>query len=126
MDKIKKQWLISFYMFALVAVILVFTEDTVSECAYSFLKTALWLSLTYYFAYKKEGTAWLMWVMISTPIKELIDINNSPDGTFSDPGVATIFAVILSLEVYFLVNCYRLRRLNLTKINYKQPKPQCP
>lgn len=131
-EKVRKQWLVSLFIFtgisALSSLITYFGESSFKELseytgiAFSIL-FGLFVSavaliplfwITYHCAYKKRGTAWIMWIMISLPLGELSDIAKggwSQSAEWDSTGWIMVMTFLV-VEVYFWINCLRLRRVN--------------
>jgi len=77
-----------------------------------------WCWITYHCAYKKKGTKWLLWNMISLPLAELIGFSSQPKHEW---GIFIILFVTaaLTIEAYYWVNCYQLCKINLELKNEK-------
>ncbi len=134
-EKVRKQWLISFFAFIGISALSIllnyfggsefneFSENT--SPAFGVVCGLLILSLilifrfgiTYHCSYKKRGTAWLMWTMISLPLGELAGIRKGEWSQAAEWDFLRWFMVITSLgiEVFFWINCLRLRRVNLDR-----------
>lgn len=128
-EKIKKQWLISFYMITVISILFnpfmqmneKLLEDSNFFSVYTtiffwaFLETIPWFGITYYCSYKKRGTAWLMVTALTiyplavllTPLfvlNELIEVNQ----------FSWISLVIpLGFQIFYWMNSLNLYRANL-------------
>ncbi len=139
-ETVRKQWLISFFIYSAISalstlisisaiLILIrkasFTEAETTDIAsklvdltLSFLVLIPWFWITYHCAYKKRGTAWLMWTLILLPAGVLI--NGIMRGTWNQfaegPFLAKSIALMsLGIAVYYWINCLRLKRVNLDR-----------
>ncbi len=71
--------------------------------------------ITYYCSYRKKGTAWLSWILFSASLRLLYDMIQDLKNFYTDgPEVFTITfsSIAYSVGGFYLVNCWRLRRIN--------------
>lgn len=134
-EKVRKQWLISFFLFIGMTFVSIFFEgfgvgafngffentnldfsdfSVISSLIFSCLNLLLWGWITYYCAYKKRGTGWLMWIMITLPLRELVRIGKGELNQVALWDSFTWFLVVtyLCVEVFYWINCLRLRKIN--------------
>ncbi len=74
-----------------------------------------WFWIAYYCAYKKRGTAWLLWTIITIPLGEVIMIISGEHWIQTHTWSSFhLFHVIASLscEAIYWVNCLRLYKIN--------------
>lgn len=131
-EKVRKQWLISFFAFTGISALSIlftyfgggafneFSKNTSPAfgvvCGLLIVSLALiprfWI--IYHYSYKKRGTAWLMWTMILLPLGELVDIGKGRWNEVAELDCLGwfIFITFLGIEVFFWINCLRLRRVN--------------
>ncbi len=130
--KVRKQWLASLFAFTGITALSIFfiyfgdgafnefSENTPLAFSLSFglflssLVVVPWFWITYYCSYKKRGTVWLIWTMISLPLRELSSIGMGEWNQAADWDSLSWFMVItfLGIEVLYWVNCLRLLRVN--------------
>ena len=132
-EKVRKQWLISLYAITGISafpIILTyfggdggfneFSENTSPTFSIIFglfissLALIPWFWITYHCSYKKRGTAWLIWTMISLPLRELESIGKGEWHQVSEWDSLGWSMVIMSLgiKVFYWINCLQLRRVN--------------
>ncbi len=120
-NKIRKQWLISFYLlfgwsYMLKGYQLLLGPEKWYirlSIIISFLLSA-WFS--YYFAFKTKGTKWLLFLLIMLPIESMRRVGDMIDLRF-DLGFGTIIIVtslltFYGLRLYFWISCLLLFRIN--------------
>lgn len=133
--KVRKQWLVSFFAFTGIHALSAFlayigdgaysmvSENTSPALSVifgifiSFFILIFWFWITYHCAYKKRGTAWLMWTMISIPLRELADIGKGEWKHAAEWDSFGWFMVItfIGIEIFYWINCLRLRRVNAAR-----------
>ncbi|GAB4232814.1 MAG: hypothetical protein Tsb0021_11590 [Chlamydiales bacterium] len=129
--KIRKHWLISFYLTSFLGVFSFFSgiiEDknfqdlTKIELEIALILATLIMTplfyITYHCSFKKRGTVWLTLTIISFPfnlIKEISSINwkdivalNTGETFF----IFLLFLLMFGVEMYFIVSCFQLRKIN--------------
>lgn len=124
--EIRKKWLTSYFGVVLLLILSFFNGMTQSEAALPFIfLIALsivvnipWCWITYHCAYKKKGTRWLLWNLISMPLAEVIAIIKQPMEGWGAMNFI-ILGIALMIEGYYLFNSYQLRKLNLEMKNKK-------
>jgi len=139
--QVRKQWLLSFWLYYglplvfswLFSLLIAFGILTVGALSGNLgigvlLVLALLFSLgfslipmgiTYYCAYKKRGTKWLLFLLILIPIKILFVVPGASLGNAFTvvPVNGMLYSIFVTplwalLHVYFWVTCYRLRKAN--------------
>lgn len=127
--EIRKKWLSSYYAMAALLTLSIFNgfistvslgEMTKSEAVtnilfimvFSFIATIPWCWITHHCAYKKKGTKWLLWNLISMPVAEILGFVNLPNENWN---VLSLFfvGIAFTIEAYYLYNSYQLRKINL-------------
>ena len=122
-DRVRKGWLLSLFAECAASVLHNFIKfilpleglpsllSLIGVGVFIFLPAAaiaFWIP--YYCAYRKKGTAWLMWTMILTPfslIAELVRMSNEIPGIH----VVLLYAVY-AVYAYYWVNCHSLWTVN--------------
>ncbi len=115
-EEIRKQWLISFLvrfvvMYALyLFVIINFQLSEFLEIAMHTSLVSLSAFTTYHCAYRKNGTKWLLLLMVVLPIDRVWNVVQwVRDGAFSFWPMMVLF---IAVEIYFWINCLKLYRVN--------------
>jgi len=129
---IRKHWLFSFlglgcisflvYLFPLISRTNLFhpIDYNIATIAEMF-GVFIWSWITYHCAYRKRGTGWLMWVLISAPMIVLHDILKGDNQEviqhllYFHPVVFFITLIPLAGISWFWFNSLRLRKLNLRR-----------
>lgn len=130
-ELIRKQWLVSLYVFTAFH-----TVSTLLSClvggdftpliestgiafgsivvlALSCLLSVPLFWITYHCAYKKRGTAWLMWIMIVNPLGELGWLVGVYEVLAEGNGIFWyLLTIVVGIEVFYWINCWRLRKVN--------------
>ena len=136
-EKIRKRWLISLLadtaMGIIVALLAYFNYGLFQEISkynneffsismgfiLSTLPFVLSYWISYHCAYKKRGTAWLMWTLIIIPIGMIFGYPKHLPlflqliltwNTYEWPFIA----IKTGLEIYYWINCWTLRKINLS------------
>jgi hypothetical protein len=123
-NKVRKFWLISFFAYSNISVYNIFlalrdlsaTSGSLKEhpeiglyihATLALLGIIPWFWVTHHCAYKKRGTGWLLWTLISLPIWEfpglLISLQQTLDWNT---------LIWLMIGIIFWVNCIRLLKVN--------------
>jgi hypothetical protein len=138
-NKTRKTWLISFLIyiaFSIVSTLLIFFDllNGDSENLGIIVLTALLISalvtipsswITYHCAYKKRGTAWLMWIMIAMPLRELVNFSKGEWNQIDWSVIAIAYvAIAFGVEIFFWVNCLRLYEVNNKRLLALQTKKE--
>lgn len=114
---IRKKWLNSFIaimlLFSLDLILSIFVEADLREIVRSTIQISFWPFITYYCAYKKNGTKVLMLNLISIPLEQITLIATF----FYTPSVDNALALFIYIPLFtwFWITSYRLRNLNLTQ-----------
>ena len=129
-EKVRKQWLVSFFaimgtlavsnFFIWIDLVKEHTSIAVSIVIGSILTVLAltpWCWITYHCAYKKRGTAWLLWTAIWMSLRLLsvgivaavLDWSQAPELNTLE---WFIIMVYLGLELFYCVNCFRLLMVN--------------
>ena len=122
--KIKKQWLISFFILVGYGISgqiysLLFEKDEHQIAAVgTLIAIMIWGCATYFFAYHKKGTKWLLYVMIMMPINLLRSLVNEkwdylPTGAIEMTIFCLVLCMHLAVFVWFWINCFRYRNRNI-------------
>lgn len=104
-QKVRKHWLISFFL-------LIVLGPTIANLP--------WYVITYYCAYKKEGTVWLLWTMITYLLGALfalilmsLDWNVAVQKFRELDGRGWLMTVLSNgFQILFWFNCLRLYKIN--------------
>ncbi len=145
---IRKNWLISAYIFVLGCVLVnlgcyctfvyLGNSELASEILAIGIAEDIGLAITtyaiYHFAYVKSGTKWIGLFILLSPIKNTINIIRGIVETFHSPAfsmfdvyyLSIVFTVVISTYLYFWIHCIRLyllnRRIKKRKINNEANK----
>lgn len=130
-DKVRKNWLISFFVFLGLSVFFGTFFLLENQQLYNFYNNAnslfiitfssfMFISiigywwLTYFFAYKKNGTKWLMFLLITIPLRELKPFVRGDGYGIINYDLAEWFvlALFLGTKLVFWVNSLKLYKLN--------------
>jgi hypothetical protein len=135
-EKVRKKWFISFLIYAglivIVSLICACIDlsnglDKNSPHTFVFLLSKLidslvfiqpWFWITYHCSYKKRGTGWLLWTIIILPLYELGYVAGGWwNKVFEcDPLIGwSVVTVSVGFDIFYLVNCLRLYRVNLSR-----------
>lgn len=127
---VRKKWLFSFMLMTFLCVALSFFTviaeegvQTVTEeigipagITLSTLIIIPWFWITYHCSFKKRGTSWLAWSMIRIPLGEIVELFK---GNFFEGWTVLswyVFIFSLTIEAYYLFNCYQLRKVNARRM----------
>lgn len=125
---IRKKWLISFVLMSLISTLSFFCRTIDAEgvesvsieigiplaLVISTIPVVPWFWITYHCSFKKKGTRWLSWTMVTIPLRELSDVPNWKWSEFKDWDVLNwfFFTLALGVEAYYLFTCFRLYKIN--------------
>lgn len=120
-QKIRSQWRISFFIITIFT-ILSFTYQylsgmiplPVSMIIFQIAFLFLMLGVQYFFIYRKHGTRWLTFILITTPITNALSIYayTTPFAKSNSMLPLPIFLLSTILALLYLIPCYRLRKVN--------------
>lgn len=131
MKKIKKQWLVSLLiLISIVCLLDVYgiistSSEEKFNSAVDLICRLIWGWITYHCAYKKQGTKWLIWTLITLSIAIIRDIKEtySTIQMISSQGLSIVnldlilFCLLIipatACEIWFWINCVQLRDENL-------------
>ena len=127
-SQVRKNWMISFVLMNFFAAI--FSFFTFFNTGYFNLITSIILPIpilipsiwiTYYCAYKKRGSAWLLYLIISLPISLFsMGLKELVQPSFIWSAWMKIFSIIyLASQIYFWITSIKLRKVNLTRRYHK-------
>ncbi len=127
-EKARKRWLTAFILMTIFSALLsfhLFQQSALMSLTSSIVCAILAMIpaafVNYYCAYKKRGTAWLLYLIISTPFNLLFLIGkelHSPTLHWS-PLVTLGTILYLTTQIYFWVESIRLRKVNLIRRYHK-------
>ena len=131
-EKVRKSWLRAFFISTSLSTLILVLEKIESPLTpwvfffhlfFSLLGVSIFIWITYYCAYKKRGTAWLMFQLIMSPIANLIGsckalIYDSTEFGYIVTALGLIPGMIVA--AYYWINCLRLRRVNLARKEYEK------
>lgn len=117
-DNVRKLWLVSFLAYSIVTVFNTYsaledlqtTLDVSSLIIMAITRIIPWFLITFYCSYKKRGTGWLLWILISLPIREFIPLLIALK---LSPAWDTFTMVLIGL--IFWNNSIRLLKTNSTR-----------
>lgn len=128
-EKIRRMWLISLLTY--IVILMAFSianslpsamvsenKENASIFIYhlitSILYPILWFWITYHCSYTKRGTAWLMWIMISTSISLLITVFTTYwNQTVEWDSLSRMITIcVFGFDIFFWINCLRLYKVN--------------
>lgn len=140
-EKVRKGWLSSFYAcYGVLIFILLFSipislvQEKNLSLLFGFGVALLVIGVfilpgicfTYYYAYKKRGTSWLTFNLVGLVIPVLSNLVEGTRDLIEGDKFVFVFAICFdSLICYFLIHCYRLRKVNAfrkrqTKLAWKR------
>lgn len=114
--QIRKQWLFSYWAHIFAGILnslVYFLSDSQQDKILSVVTTTfliLWGWITYHCAYRKRGTAWLKFLLISMPFSMVKSITTSfkklaPNNPIDLFVFISVLAIYLVIEVWFWLNC---------------------
>ena len=123
-DKVRREWLISLLVYCgttaitLVFTFLIFDFSLGIGLASALVCAAVQFWIPYHCAYKKQGTAWLMFTMVSMTIRGWIGLSKVEwvDWLLVD---WLVISIVLGIQVYYWVNCLRLWKVNTARRGLK-------
>ncbi len=127
-DSVRRQWFISFILFNIVGTIFsllicsssgYFNIIAAGALAIISLIPSVWI--TYYCAYQKQGSAFLLYLIISLPLSPFAMILQgylTPTMIWS-PALITSSIIYIAINLFYMINCIKLRTVNLQRRFHK-------
>lgn len=110
MDLLRSQWIRSFFIFLSVEILFILFIDDLTARLILLLQQYVSAGTLYYFAYKKQGTKWLLFFLISSPLGQIKEFLHLKDNT--DILSAIFFLIEFVLVTYFWIYSFRLWGVN--------------
>ena len=126
MKNIKRLWLISLGLYLQVEILdnlFKVSEPSIVARLTDVLITLIWTAITFSFAYKKQGTKWLIFLLILMPLRIFVLLNNFYEKFPNRAGTLTYnmgVLLIVGLSSWFWVSCFLLRRANKKQASLKK------
>ena len=121
-QKVRRLWLFT-YLIQFFTLIIMFIiagyldskKNTVAidpgPFAYSISLIFIGVWIPYHCAYRKRGTAWLMWSIVMGGLKELKDIADTQFNSLD--GITLLLCIFcFGIDIYHWINCCRLHSVN--------------
>ena len=131
-DSVRKQWFISFILMNLFASF--FSYFTSMNSGYFSILSAILIAtaslipsiwITYYCAYQKRGSAWLLYLIITIPFSFLslpafyLSAKNNLSPLMFSPALMLSALTSSIMTIVFWINCIRLRKVNLKRRHHQ-------
>lgn len=126
MKNFKKLWLISLASYLQIEILdnlfKVSDPSTMARLT-DVLISLTWAVITFSFAYRKQGTKWLLFILIMIPCRIFVLLNNLYEKFPNRVGTLTYnmgVLLIVGLSSWFWINCFLLRRSNKKQSKLKK------